>query len=475
MSGRATAPAIATAPLIGSLPLRARRRPGAVTILALAVLLLGRDAAHAQIVVVPPFEAGPSPFNDTVVHPEIGVAADGSHLFAWTATAGPEVRVATRRLSSTGVALAPSRSVDVGHGVAGVLADATGYLLALHAPPDGAGSLQGLRLDGDGAATAPAFAVSDPAAGGVRFSALAAIPSGTVFAWSDAAHVHMRLYDTAGLPRGGPITLATVGFPPQIASAALTGDRFVVVWSVIDAGFHTRARIFDADGGPLTEVIVVAENPDATLTSAVIANPDGGFTVLGFRYVSAGAFTFSDPTEVLALRRGGDGGDLGTTVVASLPKGIVPVVDAATDNAGNALVVWTEYGGGYPNVAYPRLRARGLAPDGHALVGPFDLTDTTGTQVQTAVRPDGTFLTGWAAGGRAMGKRRPYLQRRRRDVRRRGARRSVRSVRRRRSQQRHHLRRVSQHLRAAALRGRRHRCRPRRDLRRRQHHRLRRL
>ncbi|NIX78191.1 calcium-binding protein [Microvirga terricola] len=78
--------------------------------------------------------------------------------------------------------------------------------------------------------------------------------------------------------------LDNVSSPPAIA--ALANGRFVAVWGDgVAAGGALKARIYDGNGTPVSDEILIYKNNDASVASPVVkALPDGGFAVAFSRY-----------------------------------------------------------------------------------------------------------------------------------------------------------------------------------------------
>jgi cysteine-rich repeat protein len=375
-----------------------RRSSLGVLVIACTALATALPAT-AQIVVVPTFPVGPAPLNEIPLNTEVAVAADGSIVFAWTATGSPP-HVSTRRMSATGTGLGAPQAIGSTDYVRGLVADPNGaYLIGLDDGGATPGGISGRRLDVLGAGSGAQFPVSDVATGSVTNLGLAALPSGAVFVWSQNSDLLGRLVDATGQPRGPSFVIADVGDAPgrSVSVAAMPSGGFVVAWSYFTGGVTAWTRVYDGNGAP--EIPQVAVGPGVVLTTGVAASPLGGFMVSGFRF----GVSFDGPTDAVAFHFADDGTALGTAVLDTLPSGVVALGKLAFNAAGAALAVWTEYRFAGPNPAYLRNRGRALAPDGTALALPFLIADAPVEQVRTAALPDGTFVNAWVSLGDVVG------------------------------------------------------------------------
>ncbi|MGA0607280.1 hypothetical protein ACO2Q0_14915 [Phenylobacterium sp. VNQ135] len=202
--------------------------------------------------------------------------------------------------------------------------------------------------------------------------------------------VHFRVYTDAGVAVSAD-TIANVlvaGRQNRYTIEPLTNGNFVVVWTdesgVADgSGFAVQARIFAADGTPVTgDITVNTTTLSNQLVSyglssdEVVALPGGGFAV-GFGSMTGAKFQVISST----------GSKVGSEVSFGANAGTPSVTATA---AGEILVTWAE-----PEADGHGVRGQLFNTSGEAISQKFSVnTTTTGHQSEAVpiALDDGTFL-----------------------------------------------------------------------------------
>ena len=368
-----------------SSPARHPRCVAAVLGWLIVALVLGAPPARAQITVVPTFEVGTAPFGETVVSTEVAVASDGTMLFAWNAKTGTITRVSTRQLTATGVPSTPTRRQASEATLRMIRPFDGGYFLLYE---DLAARL--LRLDAAGAPIAPT--VSFPGFPVAAQVAATMVPFGVATAYAFQGGIFVQVFDYAGQPIENRVQTNDAVGAGSVDVAPLANGGFVVAW--LNAG--SRFRLFTGTGIPYSPIITVGDRYDAAAT--VAGNPQDGFTIVGYRLESQATVR-----SIMAWRYASDATFLGASELATLPVAITPTFDVAVDAAGNALAVWTENDQTPYALNPPRQRGRGMDANGVPLSVPFVLGEGPSDRIETALRPDGTFVSAWTTGDKAYG------------------------------------------------------------------------
>lgn len=347
----------------------------------LGVLVLSALASPAggQILDVAPFIAFDSSFELHYSNYTIGAAPDSSMVVVtgrWTRDSSRQTAVA-QRFAPDGTALGPEIRLDETEDVGGprVVPDGRGGFVAYWQRNLGL-PLVGRYLGPSGAPTSSAFTV---AASSTIYAAVAGLPSGAVFVWSSHGEIFARLYDTVGAARGPAFLVAAVDaavFAPL--TVAGTGDGgFVVAWNAA-AGIHGRR--FDADGVALGGVELLA---DELTMRALVANPLGGFAIVGRRELD----THARRSGVWARRFDVTGTPRGPSFVVELADPEILVNPAAAfDPDGRLYVVW-----GYAGYA-TEPRGRAYDPTGRPLHASFRVLQEPAALLTLTARPDGRFV-----------------------------------------------------------------------------------
>lgn len=225
----------------------------------------------------------------------LAAAADGGFYAAWwgVQSLGADA-LRLRAFDAGGQPLGDA--VDAGPGVrvtgAALATDAEGRPAIAWREESGAIRLRQFESDltprGEVIEVAPPSAEPPPFAEGPSLAI--AEDGSTLLVWPEresdfdpplAARIMARLVDPFGTPAGAAMSLDATGVYAAVATAALDGGRFVVLWSnsvrgVPDAGIY--GRLLDASGSPTGAVFAGSSLAlEAASKPAVVALAGGGF------------------------------------------------------------------------------------------------------------------------------------------------------------------------------------------------------
>ncbi len=267
------------------------------------------------------------------------------------------------------------------------------------------------RYDANGTPTGPEFQVAE---GGnfdqTEVSVVGLASGGYALFWTDSGQdgsgqgIYGRIYAADGT--AGPEFLAEVNTSSTQHYPAVTelaNGRIVLTWSAYTSGssgdgsgYGVVARIFEADGTPVTGEIAVNTYVTSTQEDSAIAGlAGGGFVVT---WASSGG----DGTDygISAQRFAADGTKLGTEFVVNTTTTSAQTEPAiAALSGGGFVIVWTDYtadGSGY-GVYAQRYDASGVALGGEFMV--HQLTESTQYQPVVTALDDGGFLIAWSDSG----------------------------------------------------------------------------
>ncbi|MEO0386087.1 MAG: hypothetical protein AAF281_00960, partial [Pseudomonadota bacterium] len=160
----------------------------------------------------------------------------------------------------------------------------------------GDGSNLGIQIrfyDAAGVPSGPDFQVNTTTPGAQSAPAMATIaPSGAanglatggvVVVWQDGGNARAQVFDSAGMPVGGEITLPGTAGAQDAAVAGLTGGRFVAVWTengTDGSATGVFGQVYEGDGTAIGAVFPVnVETAQDQFDPAVSGIDDGGFVV----------------------------------------------------------------------------------------------------------------------------------------------------------------------------------------------------
>jgi hypothetical protein len=198
----------------------------------------------------------------------------------------------------------------------------------------------------------------------------------------DGGGIYARLYDAAGHAASAEFLVneTTLG-QQQIPSIAMAGDgRFVVTW---DSGTTAMARLFAADGTPLTgEFEAISAGNKESSAVGVGMDDAGNFAILTVASKDLGT---SFPFPIYYVQRYDSSGNaVGSKIrVADRPGGNLDE-DFAMDKDGNFVVAWWDDG----------ILAQRYDAAGNALGSPL-VVDNFNTATPTLAIAGGRFILGY--------------------------------------------------------------------------------
>ena len=192
-----------------------------------------------------------------------------------------------------------------------------------------------------------------------------------------------RFTATGGDPLANPgefrVNTTTTGSQINPMVAMADDGKFVVAWTQPGAVGPVSARLYNADGSPLTGEFIVAKAP--AFVHSVAMDDDGDFVIVfksgqpANRAYNFRRYNYLGQSQGNAVKILNDNGDTSASV--------------AMDAVGNfAVAVWTT--GGVVAQRYTRLGQK---------QGPLITVNTTGYGPGIAMDAVGNFVVGWNAGG----------------------------------------------------------------------------
>ena len=260
--------------------------------------------------------------------------------------------------------------------------------------------------------TGPEFQVNVTAAGNQSQPAVAAVPDGSfMVVWTgdtfplqrdDQEDVYGRLYDSAGNPRGGEFRLNETlpGTQSEPRVAVNSAGEFMVVWD--DSGKGAQARLFGADGSPLTGEITLARGPNLQLHPDVATDPAGGFLVVWNEISAVPALLIN---QIHAQRFDAHGGPIGSLASFSAMH-LVLSLRVTGSPRGGYLVSWAQAQIAV-DVAASDILAQRLDAAGQAMGGEIAVSEPFGAGGFSSVTPvsyaDGGFSVLWTSSPNFLG------------------------------------------------------------------------
>jgi hypothetical protein len=226
--------------------------------------------------------------------------------------------------------------------------------------------------------------------------------SGTVaLAAGNSTDVYGRVFDAAGNPRTGEIRLnqAFTGNQMEPRVAVNAAGEILAVW--LDSGKGVEARLFGADGSPLTPEGTLSPGAGLEAVPDVAADPDGGFLV-AWNLTTLAAPAMDNQIHV--ERFGADGLPVGSPVSFQSshgPQNEVQNARVVASPRGGFLVAWSETSVAV-DVAQSQIWAQRLDASGHPLGGQIAVSDPGETASEfSLVTPlfyaDGGFSILWTS------------------------------------------------------------------------------
>ena len=207
--------------------------------------------------------------------------------------------------------------------------------------------------------------------------------------------VAAQAFDSAGNAVGPQMVAGTTttGYPNWPAVVQLSSGGYALGWSTGDGAFH--AQLFDEAGDPSgAEMVIVAAYSDRG--AVLVATPSGGFVAAW----GEGGPSDEGPYEVKAQFFDASGSPIGAGIV--IPAGgidldgvtIVPLAD------GGYMLGWVEEQGESGGMTLQAIMAQRIGADGDLSGAPLVLTvfvieDGLVPDVTFAAHPDGGFLVTW--------------------------------------------------------------------------------
>ncbi len=252
-----------------------------------------------------------------------------------------------------------------------VTALADGSVMVVWASMEQDGSMQGIfgqRLSPDGEKLGEEFRVNGSTLYNQRTPVVAPMTDGGfVVAWvSDfvtslsstvtnttsagvlmSVHIHARLFDAAGQPRGSEFRVNndTTRIQANPAITGLASGGFVAVWNrkepVSDDSWDIYARSFDVDGQPLSDDLPVNTHTYGDQFAPKVASLGGQQAVVWTSLVQDG---HEEGVFGRLLQNGVPAGEEFQVNTTTVSKQMQPVV--AADGENRFLVAWTSFGGG---------------------------------------------------------------------------------------------------------------------------------
>jgi hypothetical protein len=341
--------------------------------------------------------------------PSVAAAPSGDFLVVWDgANVGkPDAGIFGQRYNGSGTPLGQDFRVNTyltGYQVfPSVAADGAGNFVVVWNGPDGFEyGVFGQRFANSGAPLGSEFQVNIFTANLSLAPAVAADSSGNfIVVWSSGIlgpppadlNVYGQRYSSSGIPLGSNfmINTLTTDQQSQPVVAADGAGNFVVVWASLSPyQVNVFGRRFASSGGPLGNEFRVNTHTGGAFPS-VAAAPSGDFVV-----VWQGTDGI-DPAAVVGQRYASSGVPLGTEFrVNTYTTNNQTNPRVATDAAGNFVVAWVNYLGGY----YTAILGQRYASSGIPLGSEFRVNQIPANyQFRPAVAADttGNFVVAWEA------------------------------------------------------------------------------
>jgi Ca2+-binding RTX toxin-like protein len=276
------------------------------------------------------------------VVPSITVLADGRFVVSWTSEeTSSEVRARVFNADGTPVSddfvlttSAGNQHQDTTHPIA-ALPDG-GFAATWSSDETGATSIRAQTFHTDGTAAGPEIVVDDPTGGHITgFGTIAVLANGRfVVSWSsdeaNDSNVRARVFNADGTPVTDDFVVSTVteGYQRSPSVVTLPDGRFVVTW-VLD-GVSLHGRIFNANGTAAGDEFVLSNTPEVREFTGLLAQSDGGFVATWESY-DPDLGQFSIVAQVFALG----------SVSNSPPTDVTLSTPSISENATDGTVVGT--------------------------------------------------------------------------------------------------------------------------------------
>jgi hypothetical protein len=230
-------------------------------------------------------------------------------------------------------------------------------------------------------------------------------PNMLVVAWesrvtvgnAERASVRVQRFDPNGLSLGGVIVADTSAYDCRYPDVAMDGTgRFAVVWMRDRSSHPIVARLFDADGVPVTDPFEVDTASIASITRPSIAMNPLGYFVIAWD----GDPDRASKDDIYARCYDPNGLPRGEPfVVNTIRAGIQQWPRVAMNDANEFVIAW-EHDTGEPNAT--EIAARYFDPNGTPVGDQFQLnTYTLDAQryPDVAMAGDGSYIAAWESDG----------------------------------------------------------------------------
>ena len=271
------------------------------------------------------------------------------------------------------------------------------------------GCIRARLFSADGSAVGTDFIVNSTGTSTQANPTATALPDGHfLVAWESSDNgdgsntcIRARLFDANGSAVGVDFIVNSTTANQQLSPAvtALPDGHFVIAWHSLDggdgSGYGIRARLFNADGSPVSNDFIVNSTTFADqFAPSVTGLPDGHFVVAWQSNNDSGD---GSGTGIRARMFNADGSAVGTDFIVNSTttnNQVNPIVTALPD--GHFVVTWHSGDGG--DGSGNSIRGRLFSADGTAAGNDF-IVNSTGTGSQTnpaiAVLPDGRVVGAW--------------------------------------------------------------------------------
>jgi len=248
--------------------------------------------------------------------PTVTGLAGGGYVVAWDSSGGTKAQVYDSAGAPAGTVITLVANWGGNHADIAALADG-GFAVAWHDDRTTGGDTSGsgvhLRtFDASGAATSADLLVNTTTPGDQHMVSVGVLAGGDrVVTWFDDAvgaapnAVRAQIFDAAGAPVGGEITVSASGTVIGEAYApvtALANGNFAIAWFQLDAAYVSshRVQIFSATGERIGDEIVAPSGSGSETGPALAALADGSLAVawIGYEGSATGRAVFVQVFDV---------------------------------------------------------------------------------------------------------------------------------------------------------------------------------
>ncbi|MHC4758180.1 MAG: PKD domain-containing protein, partial [Planctomycetota bacterium] len=266
------------------------------------------------------------------------------------------------------------------------------------------------------------FQINTYTNGNQEGSAVAMDPNGNfVVVWRSLTNdgrgggIYGQRFDSDGNSIGGEFKISTTtigtGSSDHPSVAMHPSGSFVVAWTMISSDKDVAARLYDANGNPLTGEFIVNTSTNLNQNSASVAmNSNGSFVVVyeslfGIDHHNGVLHIMGQLYNAAGIPQGDE------LFISQTPSSKKP--DVAMDDSGDFVVTWLRRG----NSNYPPLgnhiRSRRYNADGTPKADAVQIAEDIGSYENgvapsIAMNKDGNFVIAWATKNAFTQGRYPY-------------------------------------------------------------------